>query len=174
MKTHEFIHAELQRLHGLLERGFADLSPDEWNALPCAASNSIGWNLWHYARTEDNIVRFILQNRRPTVWMEGGYAEKLGLPPVAQGTGMSLEEAHGLKITDIDAFRRYMDETWKSTDEFLANPDESVFDEVITVRPLGEMPRIRALGQVCLSHGFGHAGHIDLLRQLMGKSGLGI
>jgi hypothetical protein len=87
---------------------------------------------------------------------------------------MSLEEAQGLKITDIDAFRRYMDETWKSTDEFLANPDESVFDEIITVRPLGEMPRIRALGQVCLSHGFGHAGHVDLLRQLMGKPGLGI
>ena len=174
MKTHEYIHAELRRLHGLLERGVADLSPDEWNAIPCQASNSIGWNLWHHVRTEDNIVRFILQNRRPTVWMEGGYAEKLGLPPVAQGTGMSLEEAQGLTIGDVDTFRRYMEETWRSTDEFLANPDESTFDEVITVRPLGEMPRIHALGQVCLTHGFGHAGHVDLLRQLMGKPGLGI
>jgi hypothetical protein len=174
MKTHEYIHAELRRLHGLLERAVADLSPEEWNALPCQASNSIGWNIWHHVRTEDNIVRFILQNRRPTVWMEGGYAEKLGLPPVAQGTGMSMEEAQALRITDVDAFRRYMEETWKSTDEFLADPDESTFDEVITVRPLGEMPRIRALGQVCLTHGFGHAGHVDLLRQLMGKPGLGI
>jgi hypothetical protein len=174
MKTHEYIHGELKRLHGLLERAVADLSPEEWNALPCQASNSIGWNVWHHVRTEDNIVRFILQNRRPTVWMEGGYAEKLGLPPVAQGTGMSVEEAQALRIIDVDTFRRYMEETWKSTDEFLADPDESTFDEVITVRPLGEMPRIRALGQVCVTHGFGHAGHVDLLRQLMGKPGLGI
>lgn len=174
MKTHEFIHQELRRLHGLLERGMADLSPEEWNTLPCAASNSIGWNIWHHVRTEDNIVRFILQNRRPTVWQEGGYAEALGLPPVAQGTGMTLEEAQGLQIRDVDAFRRYVGEVWASTDEFLTAPDESAFDEVITVRPLGEMPKIRALGQVCASHGFGHAGHIDILRQLMGKPGLGI
>jgi hypothetical protein len=174
MKTHEYLHQELRRLHGLLDRSVEDLSPEQWNEVPCQASNSIGWNLWHYARTEDNIVRFILQNRRPTVWQEGGYAEKLGLPPVAQGTGMPLEEAHGLRIDDVDLFRRYMGEVWQSTDEFLGNPDESVFDEIITVRPLGEMPRIRALGQVCVSHGFGHAGHVDLLRQLMDKPGLGI
>lgn len=174
MKLHEFIHQELRRLHGLLEKGIDDLSPEEWHATPAAATNSIAFVIWHYVRTEDNIVRFILQNRRPTVWMEGGYAEKLGLPPVAQGTGMTLEEAQALRIGDIDRFRQYMAATWKSTDEFLGNPDESAFDEVITVRPLGEMPRIRALGQVCASHGFGHAGHVDLVRQLMGKSDLGI
>lgn len=174
MKTHELIHQELRRLHSLLEKGIEDLSPDEWHATPCSASNSVAFVMWHYVRTEDNIVRFILQDRRPTVWIEGGYAEKLGLPPVAQGTGMSLEEAQGLRIGDLDLFRQYMEETWKSTDDFLSNPNEAVFDEVITVRPLGEMPRIRALGQVCASHGFGHAGHIDLLRQLMDKPGLGI
>lgn len=174
MKTHQFIHQELHRLHDLLEKGTADLTPDEWHAKPCETSNSVAFIMWHYARTEDNVVRFLLQNRRPTVWMEGGYAEKLGLPPVAQGTGMPLDEAQGLQIADIDGFRRYMAETWRSTDEFLAAPDESSFDEIITVRPLGEMPRIRALGQVCSSHGFGHLGHIDLLRSMLGKEGVGI
>lgn len=174
MKTHELIHQELNRLHSLLERGIEDLTPEQWHATPCATGNSIAFIMWHYARTEDNIVRFLLQDRRPTVWMEGGYAEKLGLPPVAQGTGMSLDEAQGLRIGDLDLFRNYMSATWASTDEFLRDPDETVFDEVIIVRPLGEMPRIRALGQVCVSHGFGHAGHVDLLRQLIDKPGLGI
>ena len=174
MKLHEFIHQELQRLHGLLEQGTADLTPDEWHATPCASGNSIAFVMWHYVRTEDNIVRFILQNRRPTVWQEGGYADMLALPPIAQGTGMPLTDAQALRITDLDAFRRYTEATWKSTDDFLSNPDETAFDTVVIVRPLGEMPAIRALGQVCASHGFGHAGHIDMLRALLGKPGIGI
>jgi hypothetical protein len=174
VKLYEFIHQELQRLHDLLERGTTDLTPEEWHATPCATGNSIAFVMWHYVRTEDNIVRFILQNRRPTVWQEGGYAEMLGLPPVAQGTGMPLADAQALRIPDLATFRRYTDDTWKSTDEFLANPDESTFDTVVMVRPLGEMPAIRALGQVCASHGFGHAGHIDMLRALLGKPGIGI
>jgi hypothetical protein len=174
MKTHELIHQELHRLHALFEKGTTDLTPEEWHATPCETGNSIAFIMWHYVRTEDNIIRFLLQDRRPTVWMEGGYAEKLGLPPVAQGTGMSLEEAQGLQIGDFDTFRRYVEETWASTNAYLKAPNEAVFDEIITVRPLGEMPRIRALGQVCASHGFGHAGHIDLLRQMMDKPGLGI
>jgi hypothetical protein len=87
---------------------------------------------------------------------------------------MPLEEAQALRIGDIDLFRRYMQETWKSTDEYFGSPDEAFLESTITVRPLGEMPAIRALGQVCGSHGFGHAGHVDLLRAELGKSGLGI
>jgi hypothetical protein len=32
----------------------------------------------------------------------------------------------------------------------------------------GEMPAIRALGQVVVSHGFTHLGEIELIRTLMG------
>lgn len=174
MKLHEYLGQDLRRLHDLYEKATEDLTAEEWNATPVANSNSIGWNVWHYARTEDNVVRFLLQNRRPTVWMEGGYADALSLPPVAQGTGMSLEEAQGLRIEDVDRFRQYMSAVWASTAEFLQDPDEEALNQMITVRPLGEMPAIRALGQVCVTHGFGHAGHIDLLRATMNKSGIGI
>jgi hypothetical protein len=177
MGTMDALHLtqrEVRRLHALLDRSVDDLSPDEWHALPCEATNSIAWVLWHYVRTEDNIIRFILQNRRPTVWMEGGYAEQLGLPPVAQGTGMSLADAQGLRIGDIPTFRRYMSEVWQSTDEFIERADPAALDVMMTVKPLGEMPAVCTIGQVCVSHGFGHAGHIDLLRAMLGKPGLGI
>jgi hypothetical protein len=39
---------------------------------------------------------------------------------------------------------------------------------MVTVRPLGDMPGIRALGQTCVSHGHGHAGEIELIRTLIG------
>src|SRR5204863_69523 len=74
------------------------LTSEQLHTVPAGhpRANTIAWNLWHYVRTEDNVVRFALQNRRPTVWVEGGYPERLGLHPAAQGTGMSTAEAQAL------------------------------------------------------------------------------
>lgn len=173
----EFIKSELTRLHAMLDRAVADLGPEQWHAVPaeCAGANTIAFELWHYARTEDNIVRFILQNRRPTVWMEGKWAERLGLPPVVQGTGMPPTEAQALRINDFDVFKQYVQDVWASTSDYLANPDVEVFDRPVMVKPLGEMPAIRALGQVCMTHGFTHLGEIELCRTLLGlKPAIGV
>ena len=173
----EFIQAELTRLHAMLDRGVADLTPEQWHAVPAsnAKANTIAFEMWHYARTEDNIVRFILQGRRPTVWMEGGWSERLGLPPIAQGTGMTSEEAQSMRIADLGAFQRYVQDVWASTRDYLSNPDTSVFDQPVLVKPLGEMPAIRALGQVCMTHGFTHLGELELCRTLLGlKPAIGI
>ena len=166
----EFIASELKRLHAMLDAATRDLTPEQWHAIPGDNTNTnhIAFEVWHYTRTEDNIVRFILQGRRPTVWMEGGWAEKLGLPPMAQGTGMPAADAQALRIEDLAAFRGYIDAVYASTAEYLSNPDASTFDAPVTVKPLGEMPAIRALGQVCMTHGFTHLGEIELIRTLMG------
>jgi hypothetical protein len=39
---------------------------------------------------------------------------------------------------------------------------------MVTVRPLGEMHAMRALGMVCLTHGMTHFGEIELARTLVG------
>lgn len=170
MTAAEFIHPELKRLHRMLDKAIADLTPEQLHTVPAGhpKTNTIAWGLWHYTRTEDNVVRFVLQNRRPTVWAEGGYAERLGLPPAAQGTGMSTAEAQALRIKDVPLFKEYMQKVWSSTDEFLAKTNPADLDATVTVKPLGEMPAIRALGQVCVSHGMTHAGEIELARTLVG------
>jgi hypothetical protein len=114
------------------------------------------------------VVRYILQNRRPIVWAEGGYAEKLGLPPVAQGTGMTTQEAQALRIKDLGLFREYVKKVWASTDEYLGKVDPATLDATVTIKPLGDMPAIRAVAQVCVSHGFTHVGEIELARTLVG------
>jgi hypothetical protein len=144
MTTIDLVKGELGRLHTSFDTVLEGLTPEQLHQIPAGhpKANHIAWGVWHYVRTEDNVVRYILQNRRPIVWQEGGYADKLGLPPVAQGTGMSTEEAQALRIKDLGLFREYM--------------------------ALGEMPAIRALAQVCVSHGFTHAGEIELARTLVG------
>ena len=170
MTALEFIHAELKRLHGMLDKAIADLTPAQLHAVPAShpKANTLAWIFFHYARTEDNVVRFVLQNRRATVWAEGGYAEKLGLPPVAQGTGMSTAEAQALRIKDIPLFKEYMQKVWADTDALLAKNDPALLDRNVTIRPLGEMHAMRALGQVCLTHGMTHFGEIELARTLVG------
>ena len=171
----DFIRAELQRLHRLLDAAVADLDPEQWHSVPGGnpRANTLAFELWHYVRTEDNVVRFLLQSRRPTVWGEGGWAERLGLPPIAQGTGMPAEEAQRLRIPDTAAFRRYMQDVWRSSEAYLETLDDARLAETVLVRPLGEMPVGRALGQVCVSHGFSHYGEIELARTLLGLPSVG-
>jgi hypothetical protein len=170
MTAVELVHLELKRLHKMLDKSLDGLTADQLHTVPGGhpKANTIAWVLWHVTRTEDNVVRFVLQNRRSPVWTEGGYADKLGLPPVAQGTGMSSEDAHALRLNDVGLFREYMRAVWESTDDFVTKTDAAALDRIITVKPLGEMPGIRALAQVCASHGMLHFGEIELARTLVG------
>jgi hypothetical protein len=166
----DFIRANLKRLHAGLDKVMAELTPDQLHAVPAGhpKANTIGWGVWHYTRTEDNIVRWVIQERKPPIWVEGGYGEKLGLPPAAQGTGMSTAEAQALRIQDVALFREYMGKVWAGTDELIAGASPTLLDKVITVKPLGEMSVVQCLGQVGLTHGMTHLGEIELARTLVG------
>lgn len=166
----ELLGPEMKRLHTMLDGTIAGLTPEQLHAIPGGhpGANTLAWGLWHVVRTEDNIVRFVVQNRRPTVWVEGGYPEKLGLHPAAQGTGMSLEEARALRIADAGVFREYMQKVWASTDELLGAADPALVDRTITIRGMGDMPVVMAVARICLSHGMTHFGEMELARLLVG------
>ena len=166
----DFIRTNLKRLHAGLDKVMAELTPDQLHTVPArpAKLNTIGWIVWHYTRTEDNIVRYVIQGRKPPIWVEGGYGERLGLPPAAQGTGMSTEEAQALRIKDVALFREYMGKVWAGTDELIASAPPDLLDKVITVKPLGDMSVVQCLGQVGLTHGMTHLGEIELTRTLIG------
>ena len=175
MTAVDFVRTEFARLHRMLDKNLADLTAEQLHTVPAgnAKANHIAWNLWHVARTEDNVVRFVLQNRRSPVWVESGYAEKLSLPPVTNGTGQSTAEAQALRIPDLKLFGEYTQKVWASTDDFLSKTSADDLDRTVTVKPLGDMPGIRALGQICISHAFTHVGEIDLARTLLGLPTVG-
>jgi hypothetical protein len=166
----EFIQGGLKQLHTNMNKQLDGITPEQLHAVPGnnPKANTIAWGLWHYVRTEDNVVRYILQNKKMPQWIEGGYAEKLGLPPNAQGTGMSTAEAQALRLKDIPLFREYMQKVFADTDALIVTNDPALLDRTVTVKPLGEMHAMRALGHVCLTHGMTHFGEIELARTLAG------
>jgi cytochrome c-type biogenesis protein CcmE len=47
------------------------------------------------------------------------------------------------------------------------NVDDDL-DTVITIKPLGDMPAVHAVGQVVVAHGMMHVGQMELIRTLVG------
>jgi DinB superfamily len=175
MTAVELVQSELKRIHRMLDQALDGITSDELHAVPGGdtKANTIAWQVWHCVRTEDNVVRFVLQDRRSPVWLEGGYADKLGLPAVAQGTGMSTGEAQALRIKDVPLFREYTGKVWASTDELFATRDAAFFDRTVTVKGLGDFKAIHALGLICVSHAMTHVGEIELARTILGAKTIG-
>ena len=173
MSTLDFIRDSLQQMHRSYDEAIADLTPEQLHWRATDTGLPIAFILWHYVRTEDNIIQFVLQ-RKPTVWLDGGWNEKMALHGTAQGTGMSLEDAQDLRIDSLHDWRDYQKGVWAATDAFLGGADEALLQETTTVKPLGEMPVQNAIGMMCLTHGFTHLGEIQHVRGLLGLKGMAI
>ena len=71
MSTVDFIRGSLKQMHNMYDDAIRDLTPEQMRWRGNDSGQPISFVLWHYVRTEDNIIQFVLQ-RKPTVWMEGG------------------------------------------------------------------------------------------------------
>ena len=172
----DFYRLEQQRIHNWMRNSISNLASDEWHHTTEGNTNNIAFLVWHCARTEDNILRFILQGR-PTIWGEGNWHERLHLPPRVQGTGMVTEEARAFHIADTVLFMEYVEEVWREFEGYLASITDGgkeLSERTVTVKPLGNLPAIQAIGQVCISHLFIHFGEIAVLKGAIGKRGLPI
>ena len=89
--------------------------------------------------------------------------------PEATGTGMSMEDARALTFNLAD-LRDYGREVNKSTIDFLKGADMESLNVVQMIKPLGEMPKVRVIRQVIMTHGFMHLGEVNAIK---GQLGLG-
>ncbi len=166
----EFLQRCLQDMHRQYDEMLRDLTPEQLHWTANEKGVHIAFLAWHLVRTEDNIVNFILR-RQPTVWLEGMYDQKFGLDRVHQGTGWSLEQARGLRLPSAQEFLEYARRVWQSVEEFLGTIDDAYLEQTVTIKPLGDMKVLNAIGNVCMTHGYTHLGEIQHLRGLMGLRG---
>lgn len=173
MATVDFIRSSLKQMHSMYNDAVTGLTADQMHWRANDKGQPISFVLWHYVRTEDNIIQFVLQHK-PTVWLEGRWNEKLGLDRISQGTGMSLQDAQSLRLNPLADFEQYMQAVWQATDEYLSKADDAFLEQKTTVKPLGEMAIQNAIGNMCLTHGFTHLGEIAHLRGLQGLRGMAV
>jgi hypothetical protein len=170
MNINDLIKTNIERLHSDIEDAISGLNSEQMHWVPSKHFNHIAFNLWHYVRTEDNLVRFVIQERRPTIWIEQDWYSKFNLDRISQGTGMTMDEANSLQISSIDQFGEYMTEVWQSTTEYLSNASEADLEKEFVVRPFGERSSAQIIMESLLTHGFTHVGEMLMLKRLQGIS----
>ena len=98
MALQEFIHRSLDQHYECMARSVADLTHQElvWN--PDEKSMSIGFLVWHYARTLDRWIHSRVLDV-PQLW-ERGWADQFGrLPPDPSDTG------YGFTVQQVQSFQ---------------------------------------------------------------------
>lgn len=166
----EYLRRELRDMHRLYTHVTSDLTDAQVNAVPPDGKQNLGFSLWHYVRTEDNVIQFVMQ-RKPTVWMEGGWPEKFGLDSKSQGTGFTDDQARGFRFDGIAGFRTYMTDVFKRTEDFVAALTPGEGERQITVKPLGEMSILQCVSGMCMTHGYRHLGEIEFAKGLVAPRG---
>ena len=166
----DYLARELRSMHRLYDRVTADLDDAQANAVPEHGKQNIAFSLWHFVRTEDNVVNFVVQ-RKPTVWLAGGWAERFGLDPKSQGTGFTEDEAKGFRLEGIAAFRDYMAQVFTATEAWVRDLGDEDAARMVTVKPVGEMSVLTCVSGMCMTHGYRHLGEIEFAKGLVAARG---
>jgi hypothetical protein len=157
----------IDQMFDWFDEALVNLTPEQTNWLPEGKTVSIGFNAWHIFRTADNITNFVFQ-KQPTLWQSADFAAKFGLPPVAQGTGMSMDEARSLKVNDLSLLRDYGSSVRTSCLDYLKQVDPAALEVVQMIKPLGEMTQWKVFRQVVMTHGFMHLGEVNAMKGQLG------
>ena len=88
---------------------------------------------------------------------------------------MSTDDSQAFRSNDPEVCMIYAEEVWSECETYLAGSTHggaALSARMVKVKPLGEMPAILTIGQVCISHLFTHYGEIALIRGEFGKKGM--
>ena len=166
MELREFIKMALGRVNQGTDRTLKDLTPAELKWQPKPEGNSIGFLLYHMARTED---RFVSANilEQPTEWISGGWAQKLGIPETdSGGYGYTPEMVAAFPVPSLPDLQAYAEAVRKKTNETLDSMTSEQTDRTVKVGgPFGDVPLGR-LWAIIYSNVTQHAGEISYLRGL--------
>ena len=119
-----------------------------------------------------NVLLFVFDREQP-LWLRDGYDARFALPKVAQGTGMSTEDARALRFPDPALFLEYVRALHTACVPRVAAMTDEYLAATVLLRPWGDLSRMEHIGQVLIAHTNSHLGKVSLARTLLGHEDLG-
>lgn len=166
MNSIQFIQMALDELHRSLRAEARELTQEQLTYRPTPEANTIAFLLWHFMRTEDNVIHRSVREPGPSVWEAGTWYERFGLSPTDNGTGFTAGQVGAFSPAKDDLVA-YVRAAWEASDAAVAALSEADLDRALDP----ERPQ-RTVGQVIQSiivgHGYYHLGEIRFLKGLQG------
>lgn len=108
------------RIRGVVHRGVDGLTPEQLAFRVDAEANSIAWLVWHLTRIQDDHVAGVAG--LPQVWIEGGWADRFGLPfsPTEIGYGQSSDEVAAVRVESAELLTAYHDAVYEQTIRYVS------------------------------------------------------
>lgn len=176
--------ARVRALHGLWERGVADLTVEQINHVERPGILPIAFTLVHYVRGEDSNAVDLL-GAKDHLW--DSHVERLGFQGIDPRRGTPVAEAERVRLGDVDAWRAYQGAVFVRIEQLLASASDELLDAVMFdgQRPdslkggflgayvtAGPIRRRDALEAWVFQHGSRHLGELEHARSLVGLGGL--
>ena len=171
MTTRDFLILFTERLHEQYAAAIQDLRDEQLYFQINDQTCHIAFHTWHFLRSEDNILNFVCQNRKPTLWMRQDLHTQWGLPLVEQGTGMEGEEARALHVPSAAALAQYGRDLAADVMPYLKDISDEELQRGVKLAQWPEVPILQRIGLSLIEHGNGHLGQIYTMRAAQGLSG---
>ena len=146
-------------------RSIDGLSEGELRWAPTPECSSIGFLVWHYARTLDRWVNSRAQEI-PQLW-EGGWAEQMGrtaADPNDTGYGYTPEQLQEFVVPPLPVMLEYAEAVRARTNVYLASLDDGDFFQITVVNPRGGTIGLATMCQQLIWEFNQHGGQIAYLR----------
>ena len=144
------------------------LSIEEARWMPTHESNHILWILWHIGRMED-MWGWYLRGGGGSAWIEGGWANRLGIDAERNGAGDSIDQVRNFPDLEVEEVTEY----WQVSRNLLIPAIKQISNEMLTSKrpeiwthaPDRAPTLLWVLGRLPVENGQ-HTGHIAYIRGL--------
>ena len=151
-----------------LLKAIEGLSIEEARWMPTPESNHILWILWHIGRMED-MWGWYLRGGGYSAWIEGGWANRLGIDAKRNGSGDSIDQVRNFPDLQVEEVTEY----WQVARNLLIPSIKQISTRMLTIKhpeiwthaPDRAPTLLWVLGRLPVENGQ-HTGHIAYIRGL--------
>jgi hypothetical protein len=173
-------------MNWLWERAVSDLALEQMNHHEREGVLPLAFSFAHYMRAQDQSISRPFKGE-DTFWVQGGWAERIGVNIDLLGREETVEEMQHLRFGDLDAWREYQAAVIARTAEVLPTLTPELLEQVLlpklppnmqqtfcaqVIGPDGPLRRLEILECFVYQHGLRHMGEVEHGRALVGLGGM--